>query len=292
MDIIIEVINKDLTLAKQAVNEDNFKLIDITGNRIMSNLLIAERKELMVLGYIIKEIGSDLIFVKNNRKSEIDDGKIYAIEAIESLLSLLSKKIFSKDIWKTYFDYTEKITPYMSMENEALAYEDKILDFTIKSKNMLIDHLKDNKSLLLHENNGILLGISNEIIRIINLYGLDNDSLVFFLLIKSLYTYYAVLVNSMIKNNILEINGNIIKEKIYPFVERIISLFEETPNEEFLEKSTNILADLGERTRYHFLDYLIFTQVVKEDKKPLIPKESKAKIGEILERTIENEIKK
>ena len=292
MDIIIEVINKDLTLAKQAVNEDNFKLIDITGNRIMSNLLIAERKELMVLGYIIKEIGSDLIFVKNNRKSEIDDGKIYAIEAIESLLSLLSKKIFSKDIWKSYFDYTEKITPYMSMENEALAYEDKILDFTIKSKNMLIDHLKDNKSLLLHENNGILLGISNEIIRIINLYGLDNDSLVFFLLIKSLYTYYAVLVNSMIKNNILEINGNIIKEKIYPFVERIISLFEETPNEEFLEKSTNILADLGERTRYHFLDYLIFTQVVKEDKKPLIPKESKAKIGEILERTIENEIKK
>ncbi len=59
MDSIIPIVKQDVTAALEYFKTKNFEFLGIIGNRIMSNLLIREEKELMIIGYMIKEVSDE-----------------------------------------------------------------------------------------------------------------------------------------------------------------------------------------------------------------------------------------
>ncbi len=94
-----------------------------------------------------------------------------------------------------------------------------------------------------------MVGILNEENRVINLYGFDKRDLMFYMLIKAFLEYYRYLLAFKIVSNV---EGNVIKNKIYPFVDEITSL--PTEFAELCRVSNIILGNLGYHTRIFYIE--------------------------------------
>jgi len=53
MDTTINVIRQDLKVARNAIDAEEFGMVNVIGNRIMSNLLVEDREELMIIGWML-----------------------------------------------------------------------------------------------------------------------------------------------------------------------------------------------------------------------------------------------
>ena len=215
----------------------------------MSNLLICGDKELMVIGYMIKEVSDEFDFI--NREDAIrlngcmDAGKQF----IQNILNSIILREFSQiSIWENYYNYKMGIVKFIPTNVDLSVYE-KDPGFTGKTTNFLMQFLLENKVLLLEDYNNLLAGILNEENRVINLYGFEKRDLMFYIFIKAFLEYYRYLLAFKIISNV---EGDVIKNKIYPFVDKITHLPIELG--ELYKVSNDILGDLGYQTRVFYIE--------------------------------------
>lgn len=294
-DIVLDVIKQDISAALKALDEDDFRFITIMGNRIASNLLIGERKDLMIIGYLLREVGHEFEAVKRRDEKRISECKEHGRKFLKGLQSAIGEEKVSPKIWDLYYEYENHVRKYIPDKKELSVYKDAP-KFTEKTTSMLIKHLEASKELLLKENNRLIGGLLNELTRVINVHGLERRDLVFYLLLQALSGYYEFLLYSETKNGTIE-NKEEFQNRIYPHVAKIVDLisnFDSDKLEEMYNRANDILGELCYEWRKFFINYIDIVRArvaYPEIKEEIIPEEAKKKIGEGIKKALEEEVK-
>lgn len=294
MEPVINVVKQDINAAMKAFDKKDFAFVIMMGNRITSNLHIGNRRDFMVYGFMIREMGIEFEFIKARDENRIVKCKNHGTKLLKTFHSLINKKdAEAKDVWEAYFEFKSNIRTYHLSDLERSVYKDN-LNFTRETTLMLVNHLDQNRELLLRERNQLIEGISNELDRVAKTHGLERIDLVFYLLLHALNGYYRYLLYSETKDGNIE-DKKRFQEGIYPYVDKITKIFSEKnlgDIDQIYNKSNEILGDLGIKWRGYFINYLEMRRMYTEEKRVEIPKETRKKIGETISKAIEKEAKK
>lgn len=292
------IITQDLKTAILSIEAGDLNFVRILGNRIGSNLLFFENKQLMIMCYILREISSELEKIRLiHKKTYTRSDAIVSIatDFIQKLVeSIENNTIEAKRIWECYFEYKENIRGYLVQEIELKNYRNAI-GFTKLISEKLLIHLKENKILLSKKNNKLILGINNELSRIINLHGFNKKDLVFYMLLQVFSSYYDYALYEGIKEKTLE-SGEFFKDKVENYVDRIIDLVDnyedDFPNEYYI-KICELIGEICNDWRLYYINYMELIRVSygpPPSKEEVLTEEAKQKISETIIHALEKDM--
>ncbi|MCX9085488.1 MAG: hypothetical protein OIN87_11915 [Candidatus Methanoperedens sp.] len=293
LSLIIDVLRQDLKVAENAIKNNNFVFVSVIGNRIMSNLLADESKtkELMLIGWIVREISVDLDAIKRLKdQTKLVKSTKVANECIDKIDTMLSKKEYGiKELWNVYFDLEKDIRDSILTTMEDKVYTKKP-EFTRQITLVLMKHFLTNRDLLLKQNALLAKGLLNDLSRVINEHGATEAEYIIFIVFKSFDLYFDYAMYSETIDG--KINETALKSKIDSYInviEKISKNHEAKELEEIYNESTSLVYDLSIEIRKYFINYfIIHTQIV--DRKLELPEEAKQKIGETISKAFEEKL--
>lgn len=295
-DMIIETINQDMAAAIEALKKDEFDFVNIIGNRIATNLMIGNRNDLMMIGFLLKEVPVELERIRDVNERNFPKCKDIGRKFLEELQELLSKEqIDKKEIWKNYENYEKGIRKYLLNDIEASTYKES-QNFTKETRLMLLQHLNQNKELLLSERNDLVDGVIREISRVINIHGFNSEDLVFYLLMKVFRSYYNYFLYDYVEKK--ESDKKEKEREINLYMEKIHELFSaENKLDAIYEQSADMIGELGVKWRKYFINYGEIRLLLKAERgaeipRIEIPQEAKKKIGEVITEGLKKEVEK
>ena len=130
MELIKEVIKQDIAAAIQAFERDDFRFVNIMGNRLMSNLLLAGESNLMILGYLLKEVSKE--FEEIRGRGRLAKCKEVGKKFLNDLHAMIKDETDAKEAWERYYEYENNVRKYIPDDIEVNVYKENI-DFTKKS---------------------------------------------------------------------------------------------------------------------------------------------------------------
>ena len=285
---MIETIKQDMLVAIEALKRDNFDLVNIIGNRIASDSMIMKRNELIITGFLLKEVSIEIRRVKEINEKNLTRCKDTGRKFLEGLLSLLEDKIVNKEIWEKYQNYEKEVRKYLISDIESSIYKENP-DFTKETRTMLLEHLTGNKRLLTKRDYRSVEGIASEISRVINAYGFYPEDLVFYLVMKVFSSYYNYFIYDYYLEESEEEKTKKEKE-INSYIDNIYELFSAGNNlNDLYEGSTKIIGELGTKWRAHFINLGEIRMIVERGIE--LPPEAKKKIEEGIAEVFERKIK-
>lgn len=262
MDPIIKAIKQDLTAALQYFRTRNFEFLGKMGDRVMSNLLIAQEKDLMIMGYLVKEVAREFISIKEEDPVRLngcmDAGKQFIQDMLDSIPS--EGKLDPAVVWEDYYNYKKKIVEFIPTDVELAVYE-KDPEFAGMASQRLKQILDENRGLLLEDHNNLLRGLLDEQRRIINIYGFEKTDLMFYILLRAFLEYYWYMLAFKMVN---KLEGEAISDKIYYYVDKITKL--PVGFEEMSRKSSEILGELGYQTRTFYIENMDPEKTIRRER--------------------------
>jgi len=294
MSLINLIIKEDLKVAKKYI-EKRPELINVIGNRIMSNLLVADgndEKILMLAGWTLREISGNLINIDRlGNESKFSNGMDISKIYLDKLIDLVSRNSYSDiKLCELYVNYEKEIRIHIIPESEDDIYTKKP-EFTRKVNLMLIEHFLENKKLLLQENNHLINGLINEMARVINEHGAKEGDYITFLIFKAFDKYYDYATYAEMGFDKKIDNKEQLESKLNPYLDKIIQLVPlliEDNNEELYKHSGEIFIDLGVEFRKNFINYSdIYIPTLKKEIE--LPQEAKERISETIAKAFEEE---
>ena len=287
MELMKEIIKQDIAAAIQAFEGDDFGLVNIMGNRLMSNLLLVGQGDLMIYGYLLKEASKEFERIRRMGKGRLEESKKIGRKFLEDLQAMVKDEVDARKVWERCYEYEKSIVKYLPTDFELAAYTENPR-FTRDAALWLAKHLRENKELLMKEKNRLLNGVLNELSRIINTHGPDQYSLVLYLLLVSLADYYRYLSHMDVTEREEEF-----KQKIFPYVDEITSLDPESDLGELYGRANKILGDIASKWRTYFINYMEVPEIEIVERRPRIeiPEEAKERITKTIKEAIEKEAK-
>lgn len=186
---IVKLIEQDITVAESHLDTKKFDFINIIGNRILQNLFVIDKKELMISGLVIKEISFDLGQIKAKKyKKEIDTCIPLAKKCFEDIKSGLSNSTPNEKIWNAYYDFENEIRKYLLIPEEHAVYKDDF-EFTTEATINYLNILISNKDFLLKRNINPLEITRSELASLINSHG-GKNAVISYLIIKAFEHVY------------------------------------------------------------------------------------------------------
>jgi len=291
----VEIIKQDLSVAKKYLEDGKYGLITILGNRIMSNLMVGGETDLMIVGWLMKEVGRELSIINNyESKEEIKEAK----KSGEEFITNITKQISEEDtniekIYDEYFEYQKKIRKYTLKKPEDKYYKDD-LDFTRKNTIFCLEYLVRNKGLLLDPRTQFLLSCAADLARVLNEHGGQKVDYVTYLLFKAFDRYFDYL---LFRHNVEGVIED--KERFTKIVDghlkTINILIKNLDNEsEFIKIADGLLGEFG----YKYREFVMkFGDIYREfpvrmsEKKIEIPLDTREKIVEIISKSFQKEAK-
>jgi hypothetical protein len=257
MDPTTNVIRQDIKVAKNAIDDKEFGMVNIIGNRIMSNLLVEGREELMILGWMLKDLGGELGSIKERgEEGKIEDAIKLAKEHLDELGNMLmQKRTSASNLWDRYFDIEKKIRKDLLSKSETDEYKEEH-EFSKKAALMLIEHFHSNRELLLKKNNRLIFVVANELSRIVNEHG-GSETTIVYLVFRAMDHYYSHVMNAELFDGKIEDESRF-KSKIDEYIDEIYKMASMIKNgriEDLYEHSNNILGKLGSEYRKSFINY-------------------------------------
>ncbi|HTX61257.1 MAG TPA: hypothetical protein VMC48_03035 [Methanobacterium sp.] len=243
METTIKTIQQDLNVARQYFRQKDFELMGRMGDRIMSNLLLGEAKDLMIIGYLVKEVSEEFISIKEVDPVRLNGCMDAGDKFLRDLTNSLSDENHPVMIWEHYSYYKTKIVEFVPTDVELAVYQ-KESDFTAQITSKLMKILDENRTLLLDNYNNLLQSILDEQRRVINIYGFSKIDLILYITLKAFNEYYLYLLAYKMAN---QLKGEAISSKIYHYVDEISNLPLEF--QEISSKSNELLGELGYKTR-------------------------------------------
>jgi len=295
MEAIFTIIGQDLEVAKIAVKAEDFNLINIIGNRIMSNVFIINKNEIMILGWLLKDLGTELRFLKQTKNDELEEIKKYSIAYLDELKSEIAREnIDPKTYFEKYLEIESKIRKNLLSKHESV-YDEQV-EFSKYFAIKVLDLLYSNKKMLLFKNNNLSSCAVSEVGRIFNEHG-GIEALIIYLVLKAFNDYYLYLYGErffiedvgIVTQAETKMNEYI--EDIYKLKSIIIS----GDIDNLYNESNVIIGRLGADYRLYFLIYInspgMYEQKeIREEKLELSP-ETKQKIGEIITSSLQEKLK-
>ena len=125
MDSTIPIVKQDVTAALEYFKTKNFEFLGIMGNRIMSNLLICGEKDLMVIGYMIREVSDEFDFISREDAIRLNGCMDAGKQFIQNILNIISLEgEFSQiSIWENYYNYKMRIVEFIPTDVDLSVYE-------------------------------------------------------------------------------------------------------------------------------------------------------------------------
>lgn len=260
MDSAIKTIKQDIAVALQYFRNKNFELLGDIGNRIMSNLLLGERKDLMIIGYLIKEVAEEFIEIREEDPVRLNGCTDIGEKLIRDLFNSISDEFDPIIVWEHYSNYKAKIVDFIPTDVELMVYE-KDVEFTADTTRKLMKLLDENRTLLLDDYNNLLMGILTEQRRVINIYGFTKPDLILYLSLKAFYGYYLYLMAYKMGNHL---EGEAIADTVYYYVDKISGY--STEFEEMSKESHEVLGELGYQTRLSYLENVDPVKTIKRER--------------------------
>lgn len=292
MSLELEIIKEDLKVARKYLGDNNFDYVNIIANRIMSNLLVAEGNDkiLMTIGWILRDISGEMNLSKGYKdKSKISNAVNEAKTSLDKLIDILAKNEQTEQkILEIYFNYQKRVRKYLLPVPEDSVYTIKP-EFTRKVNLMMFKHLSDNQEILIKENNTLIKGIINDLSRCINEHGAKEADYISYLVFRVFDSYYDYVLYSEIGIDGKIKNVESLKSKLSIYIERIEKIVPMMDNdlEELCKYCVNILVDLAIEFRKNYMNYMpIYTPAKKIIE---MPEEAKKKIGETIAKAFEEE---
>lgn len=291
LSLIIDVLKQDIKVAENAINEKDFGMVGTIGNRIMANLLAdkSKTKELVLIGWILKEVGGELEVVKRFKdSSKLDNSTKIAKDTLKQIETTLSKKEYSANrLWGIYFDWEKDIREHILSKLEDKTYTKKV-EFTREILLVLLDHFLTNKDLLLKQNAQLTKGILNDLTRVINEHGATETEYMVYIVFKVFDGYFTYTLHSETSFD-GKINEENLKSKIDKYIdaiEKISKIYDAKELEEMYSEATAIVYELSIEIRKNFHSYYQpHTQVL--ERKLELPEEAKVKIGDAISKAFE-----
>jgi len=287
MEVVLTIIEQDLKVAKKAVEDEDFNLVNIIGNRIMTDLQTFNKNDIMLLGWFVKELGGELLSLKQKKNDKLDDAKEYAKAYLNDLeFEVANGVVESKVYWEKFFDIENKLKKNFLSDQEIGIYDDQVefsKHFAIKMLELFYNH----KNMLLVENNTLSITTANELSRNFNEHN-GIEALIIYLVLRAFDNYYRYLYYEkfFIKDEdairCTEIKLNEYVENIY----KLRYLLESSDINSLYNESNTIIGRLGADYRLYFLIYYDYSRIyaqdeVKEERIEL-SQETKQKLGDAI----------
>lgn len=286
---MIETIKQDMLVAIEALKRDNFDLVNIIGNRIATDSMIMKKNDLIIIGFLCKEVSVEIRRVKEINEKKLRRCKDMGRKFLEGLLYLPEDKIENKEIWENYQNYEKEVRKYLIGDIESSIYKESP-DFTMETRTMLLEHLNGNRRLLIKRGNRLVEGIASEISRVINTYGFYPEDLVFYLVMKVFSSYYNYFIYDYYLEESEEEKTKK-KKEINSYVDNICELFSAESNlNDLYEESAKIIGELGIKWREYFIN-LGEIRMIVEGKGIELPPEAKKEIEEGIAEVFERKVK-
>lgn len=284
------IVIRDLDVAIEALKQENLNLVNIIGNRISSDSLIIKRNEFVIVGFLCKDISQEIRISKFWGKEGFDESLRIGLKFLERIKSIINTEFDIESVWGEYVEYENQIRKHIISDIELNIY-DEDYEFVTATRIQLSEQLKFNKKVLMKQENNLIVGITNEMSRVLNTYGYPPRELAFYLLMNVLNTYYKYFIYDYQhhKNNEERIKK---WSELESYINSIEDLFiGDKQDDKFYEEFNKIIAIIGAKWREYVISFGDISHIVEQGKMEL-PKEAKERIEEIIIEGLEREVKK
>lgn len=262
MDEIFTIIKQDLKVAEKAIVENDLNFVVIIGNRIMTNLLVADRTDFMILGWLIRDLGLDLLYIES--KKEKLTGKYKAIDRakeisgkylIEVMEEIERESPVTRIIYDKYYILQSELRKFILSNKERIVYDERP-EFTKKYAIKMVDIFYANKKIALTKNNNLIPSITGELSRIYNEYS-GKDALYVYFIFKAFYDIYKYSYVEMFFNEEKDVIWDT-KTKLNEYFDLIYNFKFNLINDEedkIYNTFNEIMAKIGSDFRLYYLNY-------------------------------------
>lgn len=280
---ISQVIKQDLKAASSAFDSDDFRLMNIFANRIMSNSILGEDSRSTLVGFFLREIARIYGQIKAREELTIfTTAKSHGYAYIKSIKLENDVQAF----WEQYHDFLDKTREYTLNKHEKESYE-KDIKFTHFAFSWLLERLDRDRTIFFNDKNQFLRGILNEMDRIFRCHGGELIDLYALSLLKALQLYYDYIDYFFGKDE----KHEIIEKSLLSYVNEITkALSKDTiDSKEVIHILRRIIVDW----RLYFIYFMERPQIVqiREEEKVPITEETKKKISEVVAKAFQEEVK-
>jgi len=287
---IYEICRQDFTAARLAFEERDFRLLNILGNRSMSNVLFGNGKDDNILalpGFFLKDVALDFLTLKD--ETRIADLYRTARDSIERIDEAFKRELDLAEFWSTFSKYSNDARGAGRTVAEGKAYKDN-LAFTSQAFSILMSTVVD-KDLVFQQHSMVIKGFLYEADRIIRCHGADDTDFLTTLLMRCadwLNDYYRQAFSS--GQGVIDLER--VKGKLLPLLESIKQWRDEKEKSPFKNAST-ILCNAIVEWRRCFVLYLERSRVSAEAERRIeLPVEAKKRIGETIADALQKDLGK
>lgn len=278
---ISQIIEQDVKAAYSAFRNDDFRLVNIFANRIMTNAILSEDPRLTLVGFFLKEVARICDGIKARKDlTTFSTAKSLGDAYIESIK--LGNDI--NEFWEQYHRFYNRVRKHEQNEYEKKSYEENV-EFTRFAFRWLIEKLSEDRNMLFNDKNQFVLGILNEMDRTIRVHGGELVDLYALLLVRALQLYCAY-IEYFNKDE----RNEIVKKSLFPYIDDITKMLlkDLVDPKEVTLLLKHIILDW--RLCYiHFMERPRFVPI-REEGIP-ITEETKRKISETVAKSLEKEVK-
>jgi len=278
MESIFTIMKQDLEVAEKGNDGNDFNLVLFIGNRLMTNSLVSDKNGIMLLGYMVRELGAELLFIQKNRKDNLDAAKREAKTYLKSLKEQVIKECLDPKVyWEIFYKIENKFRKYLLSNHESAVYDEQN-DFSKIFAIKMLDIFYSNKNKIYLKNNNLIAIMANEFGRNFNEHG-GEEALIVYLVFRALDNYYSFARKTIddaneVRTEEIKLNGFI--EKIY----KLKTIILEKGKEELYNDASAIVDNLGNEYRLLVLNYSV--PIIEVEEKIELSEETKQKLGDAI----------
>ena len=282
------VLARNIAASVLCLKTGEFQLMNILGNRIMSDCLLSDYPDEILLGFFVKQVAITCL----SSKSRLDDAEFSKVKIIcERYLDTLqdsSKKPIALEAWLLYHTFNidvAKITNSDVDKQIKAIYQDEP-SITREMCRKLIHFVSTNRDILEDPNNKMFEAIISDLQRLGLSYGYEVIDTIIYSLMLSLQRFWEYFkIQCMLQDKSLD--SKLISKVIYPYIDGILNI--SNSQEVNFKYVANLFFDLFARSRELFFMYGELSG--KPMERPIeLNQETKRKLSEVVSKALQKEV--
>lgn len=278
---ISQIIQQDVKAAYSAFQNDDFRLVNIYANRIMTNSIFDKKPHLTLIGFFLKEVAR----IHDRMKAYKDLTTFATAKSIgDTYIKTVNVESGINKFWEEYDNFYNRIRKYEQDKYEKESYKDNT-EFTHLTFRWLLDRLNKDRAVLFNHNNQFVRGILTEMDRIFRAHGGDRVDLYAFSLLRALELYSGY-INYFSKDE----RNEFITKSMFTYIDDIVK----TMSKDHVDPTdvTILLRRIILDWRVCYIRFMERPRLVPiEEKKVPITEETKKRISKSVEKALEEEVK-
>ncbi len=289
MEFEYTVQDQDLKAVINALDQDDFRGMNIFANRVMSNAAIVDNKRLGIVGFFLKDVALLLSSIQRRETGAIATAKSAAKDFVDPIpRKVQDKEMPLSELWKQYHEFRLAFKKFEMDKVEEKVYVEQSSNFTDQAMDWMVRFLVENRTSLTDPQNLFLKGILNEASRLFKSHGGSIRTLRLISLITALDR-----VNDYVRYTSLrpENFSHLAEGKILPLAELVTQLAT-TQQDTESGSYDDLLWDLIKKWREYFIIYYELLSARRPQGEVELSEELQQKLTKAVSESLERELTK